>query len=58
MVNKLADLLSLSEKVKSMLRFNLNLDQSLQNFFQGVSNRVSYIKEVIQEERAKQKEKK
>ena len=51
-------LLSLSEKVKSMLRFNLNLDQSLQNFFQGVSNRVSYIKKVIQEERAKQKEKK
>jgi len=35
-----------------MLRFNLNLDQSLQNFFQGISNRVSNIKKVIQEERA------
>ncbi len=54
----ISSLLSLSEKVKSMLRFNLNLDQSLQNFFQGVSNRVSYIKKVIQEERAKQKDKK
>ena len=54
----ISSLLSLSDKVKSMLRFNLNLDQSLQNFFQGISNRVSNIKKVIQEERAKQKEKK
>jgi len=51
-------ILSLSDKIKSMLRFNLNLDKSLQNFFQGISNRVSNIKKVIQEERAKQKEKK
>ena len=54
----ISSLLSLSDKVKSMLRFNLNLDRSLQNFFQGISNRVSNIKKVIQEERAKQKEKK
>ena len=54
----ISSLLSLSDKVKSMLRFNLNLDQSLQNFFKGISNRVSNIKKVIQEERAKQKEKK
>ena len=54
----ISSLLSLSDKIKSMLRFNLNLDQSLQNFFQGISNRVSNIKKVIQEERAKQKEKK
>ena len=51
-------ILSLSDKIKSMLRFNLNLDQSLQNFFQGISNRVLNIKKVIQEERVKQKEKK
>jgi len=51
-------ILSLSDKIKSMLRFNLNLDKSLQNFFQGISNRVSNIKKVIQEERAKQKLKK
>ena len=54
----ISSLLSLSDKVKSMLRLNLNLDQSLQNFFQGISNRVSNIKKVIQEERSKQKEKK
>ena len=53
----ISSLLSLSDKIKSMVRFNLNLDQSLQNFFQGISNRVSNIKKVIQEERAKQKEK-
>jgi len=51
-------ILSLSDKIKSMLRFNFNLDKSLQNFFQGISNRVSNIKKVIQEERVKQKQKK
>ena len=54
----ISSLLSLNDKVKSMFRLNLNLDQSLQNFFQGISDRVSNIKKVIQEERAKQKEKK
>ena len=51
-------ILSLSDKIKSILRFNFNLDKSLQNFFQGISNRVSNIKKVIQEERVKQKQKK
>ena len=51
-------ILSLSDKIKLMLRFNFNLDKSLQNFFQGISNRVSNIKKIIQEERAKQKQKK
>ncbi len=51
-------ILSFSDKIKSMLRFNLNLDKSLQNFFQGISNRVSNIKKIIQEERVKQKQKK
>ena len=51
-------ILSLSDKIKSMLRFNFNLDKSLQNFFQGISNRVLNIKKVIQEERVKQKQKK
>ncbi len=51
-------ILNLSDKIKSMLRINFNLDKSLQNFFQGISNRVSNIKKVIQEERAKQKKKK
>ena len=47
-------ILSLSDKLRSMLRFNFNLDKSLQKFFQGISNRVSNIKKVIQEEREKQ----
>ena len=51
-------ILSLSDKIKSILRFNLNLDKSLQKFFQGISNRISNIKKVIQEERARQKQKK
>ena len=34
---------------------NFNLDQTLQNFFQGISNKISEVKEVIQEEREKQK---
>ena len=50
-----AGILSLSDKLKSMLRFKFNIDKSLQNFFQGISNRVSDFKKVIQEEREKQK---
>ncbi len=48
-------LLKAKEKLKSVFRFNINLDQSLQNFFQGISNKLSEIKEVIHEEREKQK---
>ena len=48
-------LLKANEKLKSVFRFNFNLDRSLQNFFQGISNKISEIKEVIQEEREKQK---
>jgi len=48
-------LLKANEKLKSVFSFNFNLDRSLQNFFQGISNKISDIKEVIQEEREKQK---
>ena len=48
-------LLKANEKLKSVFRFNFNLDRSLQNFFQGISNKILEIKEVIQEEREKQK---
>ena len=48
-------LLKVNEKLKSVFRFNFNLDQSLQNFFQGISDKISEIKEVIQEEKEKQK---
>ena len=47
--------LKLNDKLKSLVRFNFNLDQSLQNFFNGISNKVSLIKKVIIEEREKQK---
>ncbi len=53
-----SSILGLSDKIKTILRFNFNLDKSLQNFFQGISNKVSNIKKVIQEERIKQKQKK
>ena len=46
-------LLKANEKLKSVFRFNFNLDQSLQNFFQGISDKMSEIKKVIQEEREK-----
>tara|TARA_B100000963_G_scaffold205257_1_gene178719 strand:+ start:58 stop:1269 length:1212 start_codon:yes stop_codon:yes gene_type:complete len=48
-------IISLSNKFKSVLRFNFNLDRSLLNFFQGISNRISNIKKVIEEEKEKQK---
>ena len=48
-------LLKANEKLKSVFRFNFDLDRSLQNFFQGISNRIVEIKKVIEEEREKQK---
>ena len=47
--------LRLNDKLKLLVRFNFNLDQSLQNFFNGISNKFSGIKKVIIEEREKQK---
>ena len=48
-------ILVLSNKLKSILRFNFNLDKSLQSLFQGISNQLLNIKQVIQEERQKHK---
>ena len=50
--------LKINDKFKNIFKMNFNLDQSLQNFFQGISNKVSNIKKVIQEEREKQKQSK
>ena len=50
-----SSLLRLNDKIKSLVKFNFNLDQSLQNFFNGISNKVSGIKKVILEEKEKQK---
>ena len=47
--------LKINEKLKSSLKFNFNLDKSLKNFFQNISDKISEIHKVIQEEREKQK---
>jgi len=51
----ISNLLKLNSKLISLVRFNFNVDQALQNFFNGISNKVSGIKKVIIEEREKQK---
>ena len=38
-----------------MFSFNFNLDKTLQNFFQGISNKISEVKKIIQEEKDKQR---
>ena len=50
-----SNFLKLNDKLKLLLRFNFNLDQSLQNFFNGISKKFSGIKKVIIEEREKEK---
>ena len=51
----ISSFLKINDKIKSLVSFNFNLDQSLQNFFTGISNKVSGIKKIILEERDKQK---
>ena len=48
------NLFSFSDKIKSA--FNFNLDRSLQSFFQGISNKVSNIAQIVQEEKEKRKQ--
>ena len=43
-------LLRLNDKIKSIFRFNINLDQTLQTFFIRISNKVSGVKKIILEE--------
>ncbi len=50
-----SSLLKLNDKIKSLVRFNFNIDQSLENFFVGVSKKISSVKKIILEEREKQK---
>ena len=47
--------LKFNDKIISLIRFNFDLDRSLQNFFTGISNKVLNLKEVILEERERQK---
>ena len=49
-----------TEKLKVKSTFNFNLDQILQNFFQGISNKISFkveaIKAIIEEEKERKKQ--
>ena len=49
----ISGILNLSDKFKFLFKFDI--DKSLQNFFQGVTTKISNIKKIIQEEREKQK---
>ncbi len=51
----ISSFLSFSYKVKSLLKFNFDIDRSLQSFFNKVSNKVLEVKQVILEERERQK---
>ena len=50
-----SSLLKLNDKIKSLVQFNFNIDKSLENFFVGVSKKISGVKKIILEEREKQK---
>ncbi len=45
----------INEKLKSILSFNFNLDNSLKNFFQGMSDKITEVNKIIQEEKEKYK---
>jgi hypothetical protein len=51
----ISSFLKINDKIKSLVSFNFNLDQFLQNFFIGISKNLSGIKKIILEEREKQK---
>ena len=57
---KIIKIIRLIDKVKSKFIFKINLDQSLQNFFQGISdnieNRIDTIKKIIEEEKEKKRQ--
>ena len=54
-VNLAIKLIRLGEKFKSLFRFKLNLDQRLQSFFQGASNKILSIRKAIEIERERLK---
>ncbi len=45
-------------RIKLDFKFNFNLDKTLQNFFQGISDSIRSFKQVIEEEREKKKQEK
>ena len=53
-------IIRVNEQIKKNLQFNFNLDQYLQDFFQGISNKIGNkingIKVIIEEERQRKKQ--
>ena len=45
----------LGSNLKPKIKFDLNIDKKIQNFFQGIANKIDDFKDVIEEERAKRK---
>ncbi|MDA9624390.1 hypothetical protein N9S62_03835 [Pelagibacteraceae bacterium] len=56
----LLKVIRISDNIHSKLRFNFSLDKFLQNFFQGISDKISQkidaIKTVVEEEKLRKKE--
>ncbi len=48
-------IIRLGEKFKFKIRFNFNIDKTLQNFFQGMADKISSFKQVIDEERERKR---
>ncbi len=48
-------LIRFGDKFKFSNKINFNIDKSLQSFFQGISNKIEIIKEVVQEEKDRKK---
>jgi len=45
----------LREKFKINLKFNINIDRALQNFFNGIADKINSFKQVIEEERERKR---
>ena len=45
----------LSDNFRPRIKFNFDIDKKLQNFFQGIANKINDFKEVLEEERIKRK---
>ena len=51
----IAKLYLVNERIKSIFKFELNLDRKLQNFFINISKKILEIRKIIQDERQKRK---
>ena len=54
--NTVINILRFGDKVRPNFRFDFDLDKSLLNFFQTIANKISTIKEIIEEEKIRKKQ--